>query len=1321
MPFCWIQPRVKKKKIKKEVESSKEPKHKESKSTSSSKDAPRSQPKSSGKSAHVEEHDVDQSQWNLSSSATLDREWHKTKAVDNRPPQPWITQMAQAGGTQSSFNEFLATPINFSSFIMNRIKINNMTQENECGCQVIPWDYFINNDLEYLKGRSSGQKYITSITKMKVADYGQVKWIEDKGPKHQKFYGYASNMETSKDVYSRHMIIRVTSLKIMKYFGYNHLEEIIIRRQDDQLYKFREVDLKRLRRQDIEDMLLLLVQDKLSNLNLEERYALNVALRMFTQHIVIQERVEDLQLGVKSYQKKINLTRPDTYHSDLKRMTPYTAYFNVQGIIYEDEMKRNRIMRTNELHKFSNDTLNHVRTVLNDIATGIEMDYLPKRKWSKHDNQRARVMINVIDKKLKDRRLMRNLEKFVGGRPYEEDLRLLVNMLLSSIDLSYAIIIYQMIDYALWEVIENGETLSKTQVVEGVTTMMPITTVEEKAQRRIQKLVSQSELLDEKLSQEDVNEKLLRINPLGYSISEKENLHIRFSGNTPNVVGSGPDCLFDIDALTRTMNYEPIVADPKSTHFDGSKTSSDDGKKVDEDPRKENECNDQEKKDNVNSTNNVNTVSSTFDVAGINEDNELLFDLNMPALEDVSLFNFLNDDEDVSIVADMNNLDTRIQEELKKKIYALKDPSWIEAMQDELLQLKLQEGTHKKKGIDYDEVFAPVARIEAIRLFLAYASFKDFVVYQMDVKSAFLYGKIKEEVYVCQPPGFKDPDFPDRVYKVEKALYGLHQALKAWYETLSTYLLDNGFQTGKIDKTLFIKRHKVKQKKDEIFISQDKYVAEILKKFGFIEVKTASKPIGTQKPLLKDEDGEEVDVHMYMSMIGSLMYHTASRPDIMFAVCACARYQVNPKSSHLYDVKKSFSLQTRVLDLEKTKTTQSNEIASLKRRVQKLKKKNRSRTHKLKRLYKVGLTARLESSRDEESLGEHASKQERKINAIDQDEDITIVNVQDDAEMFDVNDLGGEEVFVAEQEVVKDVNENIVEEVVNAAQDNTATTTITTEEITLSQALKALKTSKPKVKGIVIHEQEEAAKIDDDHQLAERLQAQEQKELSDAEKLHYLYSSWRKEESTLQSELVERKEKRAGEELIQESTKKQKVKDDKEMAELKKIMKIIQDKKEVAIDAIHLAVKSLRIVDWKIHKERKKSYYQIVRADGKTQIYIVFSKMLESFKDLEDLYKLVKAKFKSTRPVEDLDLLLWGDLKTMFEPHVEDKVTRITAAHVYVNAAKLELVLLVNFNEKYNNCLLLLVKENQEKDKIGSKPEKNRKRGEAEKSQKQLQ
>ncbi|GJY87388.1 putative ribonuclease H-like domain-containing protein [Tanacetum coccineum] len=163
----------------------------------------------------------------------------------------------------------------------------------------------------------------------------------------------------------------------------------------------------------------------------------------------------------------------------------------------------------------------------------------------------------------------------------------------------------------------------------------------------------------------------------------------------------------------------------------------------------------------------------------------------------------------------------------------------------------------------------------------------------MDVKSAFLYGKIEEEVYVCQPPGFEDPDFPDRVYKKE-----LCHAFEM--------LMHEKFQMSSIGELTFFLGLQVQQKKDGIFISQDKYVGDILKKLGFIEVKTASTPIETQKPLLKDEDGEEVDVHMYRLMIGSLMYLTSSRPDIMFAVRACARYQVIPKVSHLYVVKKIF-------------------------------------------------------------------------------------------------------------------------------------------------------------------------------------------------------------------------------------------------------------------------------------------------------------------------------------------------------------------------------------------------------------------------------
>nr|GFB03511.1 hypothetical protein [Tanacetum cinerariifolium] len=170
--------------------------------------------------------------------------------------------------------------------------------------------------------------------------------------------------------------------------------------------------------------------------------------------------------------------------------------------------------------------------------------------------------------------------------------------------------------------------------------------------------------------------------------------------------------------------------------------------------------------------------------------------------------------------------------------------------------------------------------------------------------SAFLYRKINEEVYVSQPQGFIDPKFPKKVYKVIKALYGLHQAPRAWYATLSTFLVKSGYRRGLIDKTLFKKKDKkdIMLRGDEIFIIQDKYGAEIMKTFDFMSVKTTSTLIETKKPLVKDEEAIDVDVRLYRSMIGSLMYLTASRPDILYAVCACCRFYVTPKTSHLHGV-----------------------------------------------------------------------------------------------------------------------------------------------------------------------------------------------------------------------------------------------------------------------------------------------------------------------------------------------------------------------------------------------------------------------------------
>ncbi|GJS63505.1 putative ribonuclease H-like domain-containing protein [Tanacetum coccineum] len=731
--------------------------------------------------------------------------------------------------------------------------------------------------------------------------------------------------------------------------------------------------------------------------------------------------------------------------------------------------------------------------------------------------------------------------------------------------------------------------------------------------------------------------------------------------------------------------------------------------------------------------------------------------LNISSIDSTGIFGNAYDDEDVEEVVDMKNVNSSYivpdtsftkfhkdhpeDQEPKKVLHALEDPSWVEAMRNELLQFKLlnvwtlvelprdkwaigtkwvlrnkkgergivvnnkarlvAQGHTQEEGINYDEVFAPVARIEAIRLFLAYASFKDFVVYQMDVKSAFLYGKIQEEVYVCQPPGFEDPHFPNKVYKVEKALYGLHQAPRAWYETLSTYLLDNGFHRGQIDKTLFIRIHKddillvqvyvddiifgstkkemIKQKSDEIFISQDKYVAEILKKFDFALVKKASTPMETNKPLIKDEEAENVDVYLYRSMIGSLMYLTASRPDIMLLFVLvqgskllqrfhtfmidyagasldrksttggcqflgkrliswqCKKQtivatqqlkqnmlllltvmdrlllvalllfwataevktvnemrqlqalidkkeEVDKDSGHptnstqvpILDQPSTSSkpkkkqpskktqrqeaevsqdeteheesvptpsndpqpsgedsmqltdlmvlctkLQTHVLDLEKSKDAQANEITALKKRIQRLERKKMSRTTGLKRLEKVGMSRRVESSKDQESLGapEDASKQGRILDADEMpaDDDVTLVDEtqerQDDELMFDTGVLDADEMLVEakvdeKNEQSTKLNDSTAGEAVTTAsvEDSAAPTTI--EEITLAQTLTPQEVqpsiSKDKGKGIIIDPEVPLKRKDQialDEQIARDIQAKVDAKLIEEQQL----------------------------------------------------------------------------------------------------------------------------------------------------------------------------------------------------------------------------
>nr|GEX35158.1 hypothetical protein [Tanacetum cinerariifolium] len=513
----------------------------------------------------------------------------------------------------------------------------------------------------------------------------------------------------------------------------------------------------------------------------------------------------------------------------------------------------------------------------------------------------------------------------------------------------------------------------------------------------------------------------------------QETLHVNFLENKPNVAGSGPTWLVDIDTLIKTMNYQPVTASNKSNpsvgvqeQFDSEKaeeeikqqyvlfpvwsSSSTNPQNTDGDAafdEKEPEFDEKKPESEVNvspsskfedfSDNNINEVNAagtlvptvgqifpnstnTFSAAGPSnaaaspthrkssciDTSQLLDDPNMSELEDIT---YSDDEDDVGAEADINNLETsiivgpipttrvhkdhpmtqiigdlslatqtrsitrvaKIKEELfqfkMQKVWVLVDlpygkraigTKWVFRNKKDKRGIVVRnkarlvaQGHTQEEEIDYEEVFAPVARIEAIRLFLAYASFMGFMVYQMDVKSAFLYGTIEEEVYVCQPLGFEDPYHLDKVYKVVKALYGLHQASRAWYETLANYLLENDdiifgltnkdlcksfeklmkdkFQMSSMEELTFFLGLQVKQKKDGIFISHDKYVAESLRKFGMTDRKSASTPIDTEKPLLKDPDVKRIfrylkgKPHLGLWYLKELPFDLVAYPDSDYA------------------------------------------------------------------------------------------------------------------------------------------------------------------------------------------------------------------------------------------------------------------------------------------------------------------------------------------------------------------------------------------------------------------------------------------------------
>nr|GFB09126.1 hypothetical protein [Tanacetum cinerariifolium] len=283
----------------------------------------------------------------------IDRDWNKTLSATHESIQPWISELAKQSDSRSSFNELMDTPVDFSNFLMNRLKVETLTPELLAG-----------PTYELMKGSCKSlvelEFFLEEVYK---ATTNQIDWVN---PKDQQ---YPHNLLKPLPLIPNNQVRRVIPFD---HFINNDLEYLRgVRRDDDKLYKFKEGDFKRLRIQDIEDMLLLLVQGKLTNLTVEERFAFIVSLRMFTRSIVIQRRVEDLQLGVKSYQKKLNLTKPDTYRFDLKLKEAYIAYSNPRGFIYQNKDKQNRLMWIDELHKFSDGTPTDIRTALDDRLKGI--------------------------------------------------------------------------------------------------------------------------------------------------------------------------------------------------------------------------------------------------------------------------------------------------------------------------------------------------------------------------------------------------------------------------------------------------------------------------------------------------------------------------------------------------------------------------------------------------------------------------------------------------------------------------------------------------------------------------------------------------------------------------------------------------------------------------------------------------------------------------------------------------------------------------------------------------------------------------------------
>ncbi|GJU50833.1 retrovirus-related pol polyprotein from transposon TNT 1-94 [Tanacetum coccineum] len=816
---------------------------------------------------------------------------------------------------------------------------------------------------------------------------------------------------------------------------------------------------------------------------------------------------------------------------------------------------------------------------------------------------------------------------------------------------------------------------------------------------------------------------------VGYSLTSKSflgyynieqgavegNLDIRFLENKPMIEGNGPKWLFDIDSLTHSMNYVPVTVGTNSndsigtseeisqdcivmliwkdtSYFDSPTKDVENGKpKTVDDAQKQvenslnNENAEQDKFEDNSSTKDVNAAGQHVNTASL--------DVNTGSLQ-------LNVIKPTSIAK------------------ALSDSSWVEAMQEELLQFKLQQVwilvdlPSGKRAIGTKWVFGNKKDERGIVI----RNKASFLVYQIDVKSAFLYGTIEEEVYVTQPPRFKDPDHPDKVYKVVKALYDQTLFIKkqkgdillvhvyvddiifgSTNKELCTgfeKLMKDKFQMSSMGELTFFLGLQVQQKKDGIFISQDKYVAQILKKFNYTDVKSASTPVDLEKPLVKDGDADDVDVHLYRSMIGSLMYLTASRPDIMFAVCACARFQVTPKTSHLLAVKRIFrylkgkptlglwysrtlpyetrliSWQCKKQTMVATSTTEAEYVAAASCCGQVLQIQNQlldygynfmntviniDNNNLLTKGFDAGrfsiTVASVNTDRAEiTTVGQMLAEQNGKdICYIKWDDnDVTLVDEtkerQDDELMFDtgvldINDMPVKAKVDEKDEQSTKLDDSTAGKVVTTASVEGGVAPTTIKEITLAQKLIKIKAAKPKVVTTA------ATTTTTTRPKARGVVVQEPSEFRAPQEEQPSIIRQRKKES--KEKKVEGSEettkgrkkkilgsKRAGKEQQQESLKKQRIEEDKETDKVEEVE--VDDEAELKK---HLVI-----------KQDDDIAIDVIPLATKPPVIGIDKE------DLEALWRLFKTKYADIRPKDER--VLWGDLKIMFKPYIMSDVWR---------------------------------------------------------------